>query len=73
MDTAGDSTPYGGQEQDSQPDQELLSNLEAMSTGQKERQQPEDPANLNQMQGNTPLNSSTIRSASISVNDWIAV
>ncbi len=44
-DTAGDSTPHGGQDQDGIPDQELPPHLEALGLGQQEGQQPEPPAN----------------------------
>ncbi len=46
--------PHGGQEKDSQLDQELLPNPEALGLGQQEGQQPEVPINLNMMQGNVP-------------------
>ncbi len=39
VDAAGDGAPHGGQEQDGQPDQELLPNLEAPRSGQQEGQQ----------------------------------
>ncbi len=49
VDVAGDSAPHGGQEQDSQPDQEPMPKLEAPGPGQQEGWQPEDPTNVNQM------------------------
>ncbi len=51
---AGDSTPHGGQGQDSHPDQGLQLNPEAPGPGNQDGQQPQEPANNNAMQGNVP-------------------
>ncbi len=68
-DAASDGTPHGGQEQDSQPDQKLLPNLDALGPGQQEEQQLEDPANIIQMQWDVPLTSKD-RRTSATLKDW---
>ncbi len=50
-DTACDSVPHGGQDQDRHPDQELPPNSEAPGPSNQEGQQPEEPVDNHEMQG----------------------
>ncbi len=71
-DATSGSTPHGGKEQDGQPDQEPLPNLEALGPVLQEGQQPAEPANLNEMQGHVPPSLSKDWSASASSRELVS-